>query len=207
MKPRTFAKSIRFLFLSSVFCLLLFSLLLFSLQAQQFYTKNATGNFTPVVLETNATGPFLSGPFMDLLSSVATWTNLTVAGYGIYDTGTKQAGFGLMALYNATSWGAAGIGLQDINGEVWMPNAQFQLQAPLTIAGTVKVTPLAFTGIGVPIAGRGSENGTAVGIYGAGLAATLWSPTSTSRLDAFFAVAKWTGFQGEQWYAGLAYRF
>lgn len=157
-------------------------------------------------LNTNTETPTLEGPFIDLLTSISTWTNLTLGAYGIYDTGTKAGGAGVVALYNATPFIAGGVGLQYLNDELWMPSGQVQFQAPFTIAGKVKVTPLAFTGIGTPIAGGGdrnfADNHSVVGIFGAGLAVR-----TTEHLDLFVAAAKWTSFEGEQWYFGLAYRF
>lgn len=171
--------------------------------AEQYYTKQADGAFVPVALATNASGgPILSGAFMDLLTTMTTWSNIAIAPYGIYDTGTKSEGVGVLALYNLNRYTAGGIALQYLNGEIWMPSAQLQLQAPLTIGGKVTVTPLAFTGIGTPISSDADHNGGVTGIFGAGLGVKI-----TSHLDAFFALAKWTGFEGEQWYFGLAWKF
>lgn len=175
--------------------------------SSQLYSQSADGSFVPVALDTNGSAPTLTGPLVNLLTTMAAWTNIAVAPYGIYDTGTKQYGAGLLALYNANSYMAGGIAVQYLNKEVWMPSAQFQLQAPLTIGGKFTVTPLAFTGLGTPVSGRASDNGTPVGIFGAGLGVKLYGSPTANHLDAFFAVAKWTGFEGEQWYMGLAYRF
>ena len=161
----------------------------------------------PAQVDTNSTPPTLEGPFIDFLGNLSTWTNLAVAPYGIYDSGSKKAGAGLLALYNISPYVASGIGLQYLDGSVWMPSAQVQFQAPFTIAQKVTLIPFGFTGIGTPVSGRGADNGTAVGIFGAGMATKLYGDTSGRHLSAFFAAAKWTGFDGQQWYFGLAYRF
>lgn len=88
-----------------------------------------------------------------------------------------------------------------------MPSAQVQFQAPLVIGGKLTVTPLAFTGAATPISGRGAENGTLVGIFGAGMSLRLYESSTGAKLSLFGAVAKWTGFRGEQIYGGIAYRF
>ena len=173
----------------------------------QLFTKSADGAFVPVELSTNGGTVALSGPLVNLLTTMAAWTNIAIAPYGIYDTGTKKYGGGLLALYNANNYMAGGLAVQYLNKEVWMPSAQFQLQAPLTIGGKITVTPLAFTGVGTPVSGRKGDNGTPVGIFGAGLGIKLYGAANANHLDAFFAVATWTGFEGEQWYMGLAYRF
>jgi len=162
---------------------------------------------SPVVLNTNTSPPTLGGPFIELLQNISTWSNLTVAPYAIYDSGTKDYGAGLMLMYNANTYLAGGIGCQYLNKEVWMPNAQFQFQAPFTIAGKIVLVPFGFTGIGTPVSGRQDDNGTPVGIFGAGLAAKIYGEQEGNHLSAFFACAKWTSFDGQQWYGGLAYRF
>jgi hypothetical protein len=130
---------------------------------------------------------------------MTTWSNVAIAPYGIYDTGTKKLGGGVLALYNVNRYVAGGIGGQYLNGEMWMPSAQFQFSAPLTIGGKLTLSPLAFTGIGTPL-GSGATYSGVTGIFGAGMSVKV-----SSRLNAFVAVAKWTGFEGQQWYGGFAW--
>jgi len=166
------------------------------------YSQGQT-NTTPSV-------PLFQGPLVNVVNNVSVLSNLTFAPYAIYDTGTKSSGGGLLILYNVVQWAAGGIGIQYLNKELWMPSAQLQLQAPLTIAGVFTATPFAFTGVGTPVAGGGNgfgSNGSAIGIFGAGLSIKLFGDFNSSHLDVFAAAAKWTGFNGQQLYGGLAWKF
>jgi hypothetical protein len=156
-------------------------------------------------------GTTIEGPLITLLTDITTATNLSIAPYAIYDTGTKSMGGGLLAVYNVTSWAAGGIGMQYLNQELWMPSAQFQLQAPVIINKSISLIPFVFTGIGTPIAGGSgkdfADNGSAVGIFGGGMAVKVFGDLNSSHLDVFTAIAKWSGFSGEQIYGGFVYRF
>jgi hypothetical protein len=161
---------------------------------QQLYTKDASGDFLPV-LATNSVGvPFLSGPGMDLLESIGTWTNWGVATFGIYEpasAGHKASfGAGALALYNLAGWAATGIGIDYMNNQTTEPSAQFQLQAPFFLGGTngVQVTPFAFTGIATPIGGSGAGNASVVGLFGAGLDVKI-----SGGFGVFYAIEQRTG--------------
>src|ERR1035441_9178820 len=97
----------------------------------QLYTKDAAGNFLPVLSDTNGT-PFLSGPAMNLISTLTTATNWGVAGFGILapaSAGHKASmGAGLVALYNINTYMASGIGIDWLDNQTTMPSGQFQLQ-------------------------------------------------------------------------------
>ena len=119
--------------------------------AQQTYTKNADGSFTPVVLSTNSSGPFLSGPGMDLLSNLSSATNWGAATFGIYmpsSSGHKASmGAGAIFLYNINPYMATGLGIDWLDNQTTMPSGQFQLQLPISVGGTngLLVTPFSFT--------------------------------------------------------------
>lgn len=151
---------------------------------------------------TNTSPPMLQGPLIDLAATLSTATNWAVAPYAIYDTGTKKAGAGVTALYNLNANFATGVGLDYLNSEVWLPSGQVQFQAPIIIAQKVTLIPFGFTGIATPVSGKGSSNGSAVGLFGAGMALKI-----NSHLDIFGAISKWTGFEGEKYYGGIAYKF
>jgi hypothetical protein len=174
-------------------------------KAQQTYTKDANGNFVPVVLNTNSS-PVLSGPLVDILTSASMWTNWGIATFGIYEPGSsghKAAyGAGAVALYNINRYMATGIGLDWLDNQTTMPSGQFQLQAPLIIGGTngVTVTPFLFTGVATPIGGKGGDNGSVVGLFGAGLDVKVYGG-----FGAFYAIEQRTG-QPSQWnLIGLRY--
>lgn len=161
----------------------------------------------PVVLNTNTSPPTLSGPFIDALGLLSTATNLSVAPYGLYRTSDGRAGGGIAALYNITPNFASGVGLDMMDSQLWMPSGQVQFQLPLVIAGTVTTTPFGYTGLSTPIGGAGDDNGTAVGIFGAGLGLKLLGDTQGRHLSLFYSIEHRTGFDGEWMRFGLYYRF
>jgi hypothetical protein len=161
----------------------------------QLYERNVDGSYSPVTLATNAAGmPFLSGPFVDIINTLGTATNWGVATFGIYEPASNghkaAAGAGAVFLYNINTYMAAGIGIDWMNNQVTMPSGQFQLQAPLHLGGTngVTVTPFAFTGVATPVSGMGSDNGTVVGLFGAGLDVKIYKG-----FGAFYAIEQRTG--------------
>jgi hypothetical protein len=161
----------------------------------QYYVKNVDGTYTevasPIILNTNSTGPFLSGPGMDLLSTLSIATNWGVATFGIMEpasSGHKAAyGVGAVALYNINTYMASGIGIDWLDNQTTMPSGQFQLQLPFLIGGTngVQATPFAFTGVATPISGGGPG---LVGLFGAGLDVKIYGG-----FGAFYATEKRTG--------------
>jgi hypothetical protein len=150
--------------------------------------------FEPVTLNTN-TSPLLSGPFVDILDKLTTATNWGVAVFSLQtphskSTGNPAWGGGALFLYNFNSYFGAGLGIDYMDGNTTMPSAQMQLSAPLYVGGTngVRVTPFGFTGIATPISGADYQNGSPVGIFGAGLGVRI-----TGGLNAFYAIEQRTG--------------
>jgi hypothetical protein len=160
------------------------------------------------VLNTNTTPPTLEGPGLELIQFLSQGSNWIVAPYGIYDDGSKQFGAGIGAFYEVSSFFLVGMRLDglgnDTGWELWMPSGQVQLQAPFMLFGKVKVTPFGFGGIATPLSGQGDENGTPVGIFGAGLAVGVYK-----NLHLVADVEEWVGanFSGEQYRFGLAIHF
>ena len=153
-------------------------------------------------VNTNTTPPTLEGPGIIALNFLTQGTNWSIAPYGLYDTHTKMGGAGLAALYSVTEVFSAGMGLDYINDEIWMPSGNVQLGLPMTIMGKVKVTPLAYTGLSTSISGRGDRNGDAVGIFGAGMGAGVYK-----HLSVFAAWEKRSTFEGELVRFGLSWKF
>ena len=60
----------------------------------------------------------------------------------------------------------------------------------LRIGGTngVVLTPFAFTGVATPVAGMGSENGSVVGLFGAGVSVRIYGGW-----QGFYAIEQRTG--------------
>ena len=165
-----------------------------------------TGTWSPVVLDTNMS-PLLSGPFVEILDTLTTATNWGVAAFGIQtphskSTGKPAYGAGALFLYNFNSYVGAGLGVDWIDGNTTMPSAQVQLSAPLFIGGAngLRLTPFAFTGIATPVSGSDYDNGTVVGIFGAGLGVRV-----TGGLNAFYAIEQRSGESSPWNIFGLAW--
>lgn len=161
-----------------------------------------TGYSQIVTVKTNTSPPTLEGPGIIALNFLSQGTNWSVAPYGLYDTHTKKGGAGIAALYHVTPVLAAGMGLDYINHEIWMPSGDVQIGLPITIMGKVKLTPLAYTGLSTSISGRGGHNGDAVGIFGAGMAGTVYK-----NLSVFSAWEKRSTFEGELIRFGISWKF
>lgn len=142
----------------------------------QYFTTNSAGAFIPITLNTNGgSGPFFSGPIVDVLKDLSTATNW---GFGAFSIIRPKAGNnpmalggGAVALYNFNKFVGTGVGVDVLNNRVTMPSAQFQLQAPINLGGTngVRATFFGLTGIATSVAGQGDDNYTVVGLFGGGL--------------------------------------
>jgi hypothetical protein len=161
------------------------------------------------VLDTNTSPPTLSGPFVDFLGSLSQATNWGVATFGIYTPHSSTSsssgasyGAGAVVLYNISPYVATGVGIDWLDKNVTMPSAQVQFQAPIRIGGTngVIFRPFAFTGVATPVAGEGTDNGTAVGLFGAGIGVKIYKG-----FNAFYAIEQRTGEPSPWNLFGLAY--
>lgn len=152
-----------------------------------------SGTWEPVTLDPNT--PLLSGPFVEVLDKLTTATNWGVAIFSLQtprskSTGKPAWGGGALFLYNFNDYFGAGLGIDNMDGNTTMPSAQMQLSAPLFIGGTngLRVTPFGFTGIATPVSGTDYDNGSPVGIFGAGLGVRI-----VGGLNAFYAIEQRTG--------------
>lgn len=158
-------------------------------------------------------GPVISGPLSDAISFLGQGSNWMVAPYGIYDTGTKSVGAGVGIGYKLNDFVVPTLRLDYLakQNELFMPSANLQLQAPVTLFGKVTAIPFTFAGIATPLAGQGSQNGTVVGIYGVGGALRLGTTNSWigKHLDLIGDWEKWqgAGFTGDQYRFGVLYKF
>lgn len=162
----------------------------------------ALTGYSQVSVNTNTSPPTLEGPGIIALNFLSQGTNWTIAPYGLYDTDTRKAGAGIAALYSVTPVLSAGMGLDYINHEIWMPQGDVQIGLPITIMGKLTLKPLAYTGISTSISGRGERNGDAIGIFGAGMAATVYK-----NLGIFSAWEKRSTFDGQLIRFGLSWKF
>lgn len=153
--------------------------------------------------------PVLGGPGQQVIQFLGSGTNWSVGFDGIYDTGSKKGGGGILAACHLSDYVVAVMGLDCLasrepkqNAEIWMPSATIQLQAPFRIMNKLDVTPLAYSGITTSISGRGDKNGEAVGIVGAGA-----SVRAFKSLSIFAAGEKRSGFDGQMIRGGAVWRF
>ena len=164
----------------------------------QTHAQTNTNNFSEF-------GP--AGRALDFLSSGS--TNWLLAPYAILSSDNKS-GMGLAAGYRLNDFVIPTLRLDYFDGTVWMPSASLQLQAPLTLGGKFTCIPFGFAGVATPIAGKGSLNGTAQSIIGAGIAIrldVLGSGTFWQHLDLVADVEHWSGFTGQQDRFGFLWKF
>ena len=144
--------------------------------------------------------PVVDSPVFQFLASSS--SNWFVAPYGIATTKASKYGGGLAIGYKLSDYVAPVMRLDYLDGTLWMPSASLQLQVPFTLFGKVTTIPFTFAGIATPIAGAGTLNGSAVGIYGAGAAFRL-----TTKFDFVGDIEKWSSFPGQQIRFGVLYKF
>lgn len=191
---------------TSLLTLTLLAAIALPASAQQTYVKDTNGNFVPFVLNTNSSGPFLSGPAMNLLSTLSTGTNWGGAVGGIYAPATQghkaQPGAFALFLYNLNTYMAAGLGIDYLGNQTTMPSCQFQFQLPFWLGGTngLRATPFAGTGIAIPVSGMGNDNGTLVGLFLAGLDVKVYGG-----FGLFYAIEQRTGQPGPWHLLGFRY--
>lgn len=100
-------------------------------------------------------------------------SNLMYAGYGIWNKDSGKYGAGVALAYKLSPAVVPTIRLDYIDGRIWQPQAELQLQAPILIGGKFWITPLIYAGMAVPLTGKGGNNYEVVGIAGSGLAIGL----------------------------------
>ena len=162
---------------------------------------NITLAYPPVILDTNPPIPILDGPLIDFLGQLANATNWGLATFAIAaNQQDSKLGAGGMIMYNINPWVATGVGIDWLDGELTVPSAQFQFQAPLRIGGSrgVLLRPFAFTGVALPIAD--DADAPVAGLIGAGLGIKIYKG-----FNAFYAIEYRTGQPGHWQLFGLAW--
>jgi hypothetical protein len=179
-------------------------------------TNFVTQTNTVTVTDTNPPQPFISGPLADLFNFAKNGSNFIIAPYAIFaqSSGSKfGAGAGLALGYHINEFVVPTMRLDYLNKQLFMPSASLQLQAPVTLFGKLTVIPFGFSGIATPISGAGANNGSVVGIFGAGGAVRLdflGSGAFWQHTDVVGDYELWTGggFNNQkQIRFGLAYKF
>lgn len=155
----------------------------------------------PAFAQTNTPPPIDSEPWYKFLDFLSHSSNLIVAPYGIYDSGTKSAGGGIALAYKVSDYVLPTLRVDVIDKDVWMPSGSLQLQYPIPM-GKFTFIPFGFGGLATPLSGRGSDNGTAVGIIGLGADLKL-----SDHWGILGDVERWSGFNGYQFRGGFHYKF
>lgn len=136
------------------------------------------------------------------LNFLGTGSNWMVTPYGIYDMGSKKPGGGVGLFYALTPNVVTGMRLDYVDGSLFMPSGDLQLQVPINITTNIALVPFTFAGIAAPISGSGFAQDVPVGIFGIGGALKI-----TKKWDLVGDYEHWTGFKGAQLRFGFLYKF
>lgn len=162
-------------------------------------------SFCRAQVDTN-TPPGLTNSVPGALEGVFTFlgsgSNWMVAPYGLYDTGAKKPGGGVGLFYAITPNVVTGMRLDYVDGSLFMPSGNLQLQVPINFSPTVALVPFTFAGIAAPIGSGGISSDAPIGIFGIGGALRI-----TKKVDLVGDYEKWTGFPGSQIRFGFLYKF
>lgn len=150
--------------------------------------------------------PFISSPIYDFLQK----SNLIVATYGIVDTTSKHVGGGVALAYKLSEFIVPTIRMDAIDGKIWQPQMNLQIQAPVTLFGKLTFIPFVFDGIATPVMGKGAQNFQPINIAGVGAAVQF--PKSDKWYVPSGAVGdfeRWTGagWNNNQIRAGVYWKF
>lgn len=138
----------------------------------------------------------------DIWTTLTTGTNYIVAPHYLYsvDKHTSGCGFALLARLSDTV--LTGVGLDYLgDGDVWMPSATVQLNAPKLALGKIETVFFGYTGIATPL-NSNDENWTAVAIAGTGANFRIWK-----NVRIFGAYEYRTGGFGQFVRAGVDIKF
>lgn len=150
----------------------------------------------------------LTQPELTVLSMItANSTNFFAGPFLTYWSGGNllkdKIGGGVVLGYKVSDFFASIARMDYIGNNLYMPSfsAQLSFSVPL-FGGKYKAIPFTFGGIAVPLGGAGSENNTAVGIVGTGLAVPI-----NAKNDIAGDVEIWSGFGGYQYRIGWLHKF
>lgn len=128
----------------------------------------------PVAAQTNAPPP--TAPTQEnLLDFLTTGSNYWAAAGGAYSVDSKEWGatVALGYIVPGTEVISPMLRLDELGGDFYLISGQLRLQPPRQLMGKIPLIPFAMAGVGTPLGGAGPENGTAIGIVGAGAALKL----------------------------------
>ena len=143
---------------------------------------------------------------------VSNYTNLYFETHMMYAPKLADRwGGGFGVYYPLSTYVIAGSRVDWVNGGFWMPQGNVTLDLPFVPFKqfpTFVVTPLAFGGVGVPLAVK--RSGQATAIVGTGAEVNFYeSPDKKWKVGAAFDIERWSGFAGDQYRGGIVahYKF
>ena len=152
----------------------------------------------------------ISSPVTEFLSK----SNLICAGYGIYDTTTKEWGAGIGLGFKLNEYIVPTLRFDYIGHDVYVPSANVQLQVPINIGvnaeglASVRLVLFTFSALATSFNNwNAGENGDPVGMFGIGGAVSFPKLTRSFLLLADYE--RWTGgpFNDNQVRFGVGWAF
>ena len=148
---------------------------------------------------------------ISLAQGVNAARGISIAVYPGFAPDIKSAGVssswgaGVAALYPINDYSFAGVRLDYLGDQFWMPSCTVGLKADLTLLGKYTITPFTVGGAIFPVSGSTQDGGVGA-IVGGGFTSCLWKSTDGRRaFNVFYAVEKWTLFSGVIHRPGVAF--
>lgn len=155
------------------------------------------------IVDTNTSPPSLGGFWNDAIHFVGTGTNWSFYADAIIPTEKSLSpGGGVFAYCAINEYAGAAMGFDVVDKDITMPSVSVQLQVPVQLGQNVRLVPYGYTGMSMPLSGRGDDNGTVNGLIGAGVAVCI-----KDHFRAFAGSELRTGFAGEFIRAGIGWHF
>ncbi len=146
--------------------------------------------------------------FNAALTFIASSSNLMIAPYGIYSSGTHGGGAGLALAYRINDYVAPVLRFETLNHQFYQGSFSTQVGLPITIASNWTIVPFGLGGLALPIGGAGGKDGTIQGIAGIGVALRLdFLGAFGKHLDLITDWEKWSTIPGDQYRFGFMYKF
>ena len=166
--------------------------------------------------------PTVQSGFQEIVDAMKSGeTNWWFETHALYAPGLQHKyGGGFGAFWNASSYVYTGLRVDYVDGGFWMPSGSATLQVPVQIFSWLKVAPLGYAGIGVPLSGATvggvtlpgqtprDNHGQPTAILGYGGAIRIADINSSHKwlpehVDVIGDREEWTGFPGLQWRFGV----
>jgi hypothetical protein len=164
----------------------------------------------PVVAQDTTNAPTVSEAAQGLLDALKNGiTNALFEVHGLYAPKlAEKYGFGAGMFWNMNNYIAPGLRIDWVNGGFYMPSGNVTLKLPITPIAQLpqfRFTPFTYAGVGIPLGGAKGNNGDPTAILGAGAAIHIGKFGGWD-FDLLGDVEQWTGFEGNQYRGGLAFK-